>query len=641
MRMVLAILAAVSAMTGLGASSATPMGRTGEMFRSALGNRVHSAYAQGPVYDECVRSFATHWDDSTDEKGKRRAGWQGEYWGKTMLCHAGAVRVTGDRALADWCVARAREFIDAYQQANGYLSTYREADFVRANPNSDDPAKHWCFNIWGQKYTLWALVELSRVTGDRVCLKAAEKLADHLVAQMDRLHLTLDRTGSWAGISSLSMLRPLLELYRDIPKPAYRAMIEGMVRATDVSSEPKPIMNVIHDSLGDRPIHRWFGNPALLAKAYELMSYFEGVADYSRLTDDRRALDATKAFWNHLVGEELNPMRSVGYFDHFLNSRQRVNGMTELCDVIHWIRLNRELWLLTGDTRHLDCMEEAFYNAFLAGVSEDGAWAAHIVRSHGTRHFSAPPQTGMKLHQCCPDNMLRTFYDWSDTIAGIAADKAVEVNFYSDADVRLPGARVEIHGDYPVSESFRIRVTADEAGRLRLRVPRWTDNAVVDGMSLAAVDGRVEIALPKGERTFAVSFDMKPRLVAVQGPAVEDVQAMDTSMHRADFTKVFMKAGAPELPDVVRTNRAVTVMRGPLVLAKGRRVGTSREETLAFESIGSTVKGLIALPMEKGGVWGAWKLSLDVGGVRKEVPVGDFWSVSRGNDPTNWFSLWF
>ena len=76
------------------------LGRVGEMFQRALNARIFSEHAMGPVYDEAENAFATHWDDTDG-----RSGWQNEYWGKTMLCHAGAVRYTRDARHAAWCVS--------------------------------------------------------------------------------------------------------------------------------------------------------------------------------------------------------------------------------------------------------------------------------------------------------------------------------------------------------------------------------------------------------------------------------------------------------------------------------------------------------------------------------------------------------
>jgi len=617
------------------------LGRTGELFRSSLSNRVYSAHARGPVYDEAEHAFATHWDDADG-----RTGWQNEYWGKTMLCYAGAIASTRDPELKTWCLDKAHRFIDAYQWTNGYLSTYAHEDLLRLNPESDDYEQHWCFNIWGRKYTLWALIELYRATGDAQCLKAAEKMADHLVAQLKRLDVPIEKTGSWAGISSMSILRPLLELHRLVPKPEYRALADHIIRVNDVRAGVKPDVNLSYDALSDRPVATWFRKPMFLAKAYELLSFFEGVADYHRLTGDRRALDATIAFWDHLEREELNPMRSAGYFDHFLSAKHHVNGMTELCDVTHWIRLSRELWLLTGETKYLDAIEEAFYNAFLAGVSKDGSWAAHIVRSHGTRHLAAPAQTGMKLHQCCPDNMLRTFYDWADTVAAVACDGAWELNFYSDADVSLLGVRLAIRGDYPVSERFTVAVEAEMPGRLRFRVPYWAETLSVDGLEMKPVAGRVEVAVPAGKKTFALALAMRPRVLASEAPGVEDIDTvtpLDT-MKPLGYTKFFMTWYTPEMTNLVRRTPAATVMRGPLVLAKGRAAGTTREETFnAFTVNGKEGWRCSSAPLEPSpfDTWGRWMLQFEKGNVKRTVPVADFWSVSRGDDPTNWFSLWF
>ena len=624
------------------------LGRPGELLQSSLNARVFSAYAQGAVYDEAENAFATHWDDSDG-----RTGWQNEYWGKTMLCYAGAVKYTRDAKLGEWCVAKAHHLIDTYQRPNGYLSTYAKEDFLNSSPQSADRGSQWGFNIWGQKYTMWALVELYRATGDKKCLAAAEKMADHLVAQLKRLDLTIDKTGAWAGISSMSILRPLIELHREVPKSEYKALADYIVKVTDVGEGEKPEVNLIYDALSDRPVVTWFRKPMWLSKAYEMQSFFEGVAAYHRLTGNARALAATEAFWGHLFREELNPMRSASYFDHFLYAKHHVNGMTELCDVTHWIRLNRELWKLTGETKYLDCIEEAFYNAFLAGVSPDGAWGAHIIRSHGTRHLSAPAQTGMKLHQCCPDNMLRTFYDWADTVADVAKDGAWEVNFYSDADIALPGAKIEVRGNYPVSETFRLRVVAEKGGKLRLRVPYWAKGISVDGVSLAPVNGRVEIPVAAGDNSIGLALKMPPRIIDSEAPDFEDIDTvtdLDT-MKPEGYTKRFMSWYTPEMKGLERRTPAAQVMRGPLVLAKGRLAGTARAETFDFKTVNKQSGWKASFSSAKrtaanAAVWGAWELTLEKdipekGIEKKTIPVADYWSVSCMDDPENWFSLWF
>ncbi len=277
-------------------------GRAGAAADACLLARADSDWARGPMYDECVNSFRTHWDNTNPDS----PGWQNEYWGKTMLCFAGAVAYTRDPELRSWVLARAHEFIAEFQKPNGYLSTYSREDFLRNHPENPDARTHWCFNVWGRKYTLWALIELHKATGDSECLAAAVRMADHLIAQLGRLGLTLDKTGAWHGVSSMSILRPLLELYRLTGTDRYLSLARDIVRAMDPAPDVSPSpATLISDAFRAEPIHAWYPLPTFWAKAYEILSCLEGLVEYHRATGDRRALDAVLSWHGRLVREEL------------------------------------------------------------------------------------------------------------------------------------------------------------------------------------------------------------------------------------------------------------------------------------------------------------------------------------------------
>ena len=623
------------ALSPSGPGDARLLGPAGAAADACLRARALSDWAQGAMVDEAENAFRTHWDD--DPRGGQGWGWQNEYWGKTMLCFAGAASYSRDPALAAWALDKAHAFVRAFQRPNGYLSTYASEDLLRRNPDGPDPRDHACFNVWGRKYTLWALVELHKATGDAECLAAAERMADHLAAQLGRLGLTLDRTGTWHGVSSMSILRPLLELHRLTGGAAARALAEDVVRAAfDGSGSPAAILR---DALRPEPIAEWHPDPTFWAKAYEIMSCLEGFSDWYRLTGEKRVLDAVLAYERHLVEEELNPMGSVGCFDHFLHSAHRVNGMTELCDVVHWIRLERELLLLTGDPARADRIEEAFLNAFLAGVWRDGRWGAHIVRSHGTRHLSAPPQVGMALHQCCPDNMMRAFFDYAGSQAARAADGALCVLLYTDGAVALGGDRVEVSGGYPWSDGpVVVRAFFEKAGTIRFRVPRWSAEVRVDGEFLAPSGGWIERPARAGTNVWSLGFDFSPRIVNWTGRSDDDIR---------DYVRSFMeyRNKTPEMAGLVREEAGVRVLSGPLVLAKGRLAGTSREETLFAATIRNQGWRASLHPAPRTAANAAvarpWTLLLERDGESRAIPVADFASVSNVDDPSNWFSLWF
>ena len=616
-------------------------GLAGASADACIRTRAYSDWARGDMYEECVNAFRTHYDD--------KVGWQNEYWGKTMLCFAGAAMYTQDASLKAWIVEKTHAFLKEFQKENGYLSTYTKEDFLRGNPDNPDAKKHWCFNIWGQKYTLWALVDIHRATGDKVALEGAVKLLDHLVAQLKRLNLTIDKTGAWNGVSSMSILRPVLELHRLTDKAEYRALADQIVAAMD--KEPYSPASLIHDAHRKEMIHTWYPEPGFWAKAYETQSCLEGLVDYYRLTGEKRVLDAVVAYYGHLEREELNPMKSAGHFDHFWHAANQLNGMTELCDVTHWIRLNRELLLVTGDAKYADRIDEAFHNAFLAGVTRDGKWGAHIVRSHGSRHFWAPPQTGMFHHQCCPDNMMRTYFDFADSFGGMAEDGTLWVALYSDATAKMPGATVKIGGGYPYADTpVVVSVTREKAGKIRFRVPSWSKTFTVNGKAATAEKGWCTLDAPAGESAWSLGFDLSPRVVPWTcrwGRRMPASPANHSITDVGAYTVHFMEWYSPEMTGLCRNYPGVQVMRGPLVLAKGRLAGTSRNDTFFSFATENGMDGwkVRARPLppsvETAGVPRVWVLTMSRGVEEKVFRVSDYASLSNVDDADNWFSLWF
>ena len=618
-------------------------GRAGQAADACIRTRADSDWARGPMYEETVNAFRTHWDDL-----KSKSGWQNEYWGKTMLCFAGAATYTGDAGLQAWMLEKTHAFLKEFQKPNGYLSTYYHEDYLRANPESKDGEQHWCHNIWGRKYTFWALIELYKTTGDAASLAAARKMADHLIAQLARLGVPLDRTGSWHGISSMSLLRPLLDLYRITQHPPYRKLADDIVAA--MAAEKADPGALLYNAHKKEKICDWYPAPGFWAKSYEILSCLEGLADYYRLTGNEKVLEGVLAFHRHLLAEEMNPMGCVGFFDHFLHAAARVNGMVELCDVVHWIRLNRELFALTGEARYMDLIEEAFYNGFLAGVTRDGRWGAHIIRSHGTRHLFAPPQTGMTEHQCCPDNMMRTYFDWAESLAAVSKEGTLAMLQYCDGEIRLDEASIRVRGGYPWADGpVTITVESAKARTMRLRVPAWSKTFRVNGEMRAHKNGWCDVAVPSGKSTWTLAFDLSPRIVrwTARGEALPpSPKVSKSSTNIGQYAVHFMEWYTPEMRGLSRTEGAVRILRGPLVLAKGRLAGTSRDETLNATTIrdGNWTVSMrrAAEQAENTGVENVWLLALTgPHETVKVVPVSDYASLSNIDDPANWFSLWF
>ena len=602
-------------------------GRVGEKASEVFESRLVGDKAKGDIYGEAVNAFVTRMDDlhpypngSTNHFG----WWQGEYWGKTMLSLCAYARYSRREDVKSLVHDRARGFVRRFQRKNGYLSSYDYEDHVFG----------FNWNVWSRKYTTWALVEAYDLTGDAELLNAAARIVDHLIAQLDRLGVSLAGTGFFSGIPSLSILKPVVLLAARTGEKRFLDFARAIVADNDRADGRVP--NIVANAFGDKPVHAWYPNPEGWAKAYELMSVVEGLLEFSKTTGERRPLEAAARIWEKLRSAELNAVGAVGYHDHFTNATRQPNCITEVCDVIHWMRLCRYLNEATGDAKYLDAWEAAFLNAFLAGVYRGGEWGAHDVRSHGRRHLQGMYEVGMTYHFCCIDNAPRAFCDWADRQIVAAADGTLDVNFYTDCAFAGGGSSVEVSGNYPVGDSVRVSVRSASQRKVRMRVPRWcVGGMTVDGAAVPST-GYVEVSVGPGERVFMLGFDMSPHVERSSATEVKDMESKAIKYFKMPWHN-------PEMAEFARTSPGVRILRGPLVLAKARSTGCNDHDCFTdVEGLDSSWR-ISLIPVRNEAVWGAWRMTLESpdGKTRRSLGVCDYATAADYDNPRNSFSIWF
>ena len=598
-------------------------------------NRIFGAEAKSTIYDEAVNAFRTHYDDN--------GSWQGEYWCKTMLSAVAVQRLTGDKELKTWIRDRALAFVKEFQQADGYVCSY--SDPWNFGPNEDGSAKfNW--NLWGRKYTMWALIEASDMLNadvtfeqpgfraDKTLLAAAMRIMDHEMTQFEERNVAIDRTGYFVGLPTMSVLKPLMLLYRRTGCERYLAFAGKLVALWEREGNPPP--NLIANAFGPKPVHEWYPDPGYWAKGYEMMSCLEGVLDYADWTHDGRLVDAVARIAEKLAAHELTPLGSVGYFDHFTDASACPNLTTELCDAMHWMRLSRDLFLATKESRHLDRMEEAFFNAFLPGIFRDGKWVAHGTRSHGTRQYTAPHQVGMKYHHCCVDNACRTWEHYvRSTLSMDPADGALYVNFYTPGDHYVSAGKDHcklcIRDGYPFADKVTMNISSGASRTLKFRAPPSFDAFSVNGVP--ATNGWVTVAYDRKKPNgswFTATMKRTPK-----------IRPWKTAKGADPRAKLFESVGTtPEMKGLARTEGAAYLTYGPLLLAKSSLLGTSREDVLATKGVIDGGWTCTLEPLESKGVNRAWTATFTKGAESFSVPVCDFASCDV-DDPNGCFSIWF
>lgn len=593
-------------------------------------HRIYSQFARDSIFGEARDAFKNRIDDTF----KAPAGyWQGEFWGKLMIGTSRVAQYKNSPELLDFVKAEAHRILE-FQEADGYLGTYSNKAFVMSpDPNEAMAALGWnCdynWNLWCRKYTMWGLLACYEATGDKVLLDAVVRSMDQEISMLDSLNVDVWATGTakFLGFPSCSVLKPLMTLYKHTGYKRYLTFAEKIVSNWDCEDRQAPAL--ITNAFTDVPVYDWYDDSATWAKAYEMMSCLDGLLEYYRITGEQRILDAVIRIQKNLWNTERNQMWSVGFNDKFSGGSLYPNGISEPCDVIHWIRLNHDLFLITGDPSYVDVMELSFFNAFLAGVFKEGDWGARGVRTEGYHTF-ALGQSGMKYNHCCVDNMPRCFMDVAQTLVTTDRRGDVYVNWYSDFEASIDGVQIKVGGNYPMDSKVSVKVSCEGKRNVSLRVPSWCEKMTVDGVEAT---GRWFCCAINSNHTFEIEFLMNFEVVRPNRQTIENYG-------NPDFRKDRWICGDKDLLPYLRKSPCYQIVRGPVIFAKSIYVGDTSEQIFHTTPLDKDIKVVEMNRIDVPEVWGAWAVTLSDGTM---VNVCDYGSAcdTRHKERGYQFSVYF
>ena len=610
-------------------------GETETLMNRFFYERIFSDDAKKIIYKEAEDAFRTRVD------GDGVAGiWQGEFWGKLMISACEVYKYTQDDKLLAFIHRGAKEIM-ALQRDDGYIGTYKNSvDFMSPDPDVTEKIMGWrCtwnWNIWCRKYTLWGLLECYEVTNDTEILTAAQRHASQLIEELEITGTNIADTGTFSGMPSCSILKPMLILYKHTGIQRFFDFSQKIADNWERSDGKMP--NLITNALSGKRITKWYPRPEKWAKAYEMMSCFEGIIELYRYTGEEKYISAAEKFYDILINYELNPLFSVAYNDMFADAADEINAISEPCDVIHFMRICYELYLLTGNVKYVDSFENTFFNAFLAGVFKDGKWGARGVRSAG-RHFYAVSQAGLTHNHCCVNNMPRAFMTMA-RCAVMQKENDVVINLYENITTKLKNAEVTIYGSYFSNGEININIKFTAApSDIYLRIPSWSKNAEITSgkKEYAAKPGYLRIENTEKEVSVKVKFFIKP---------IVHTFTKDVPQHKENdvkFTKWANSSSSSFTTEkaFLKKRRSV-ITYGPLLLARSKIIGNTEKEMFEPEYAVSDDAVCTAIPVPCDKVRIKLKLKSTGKNGTYETEACDF--ASAGNeklDDPYYFSIYF
>ena len=611
-------------------------GEIGARFDRFIYERVSGKFAIENVLSEAEDYFATQYDDIYT-----LGYWRSEFWGKLMLSAVRCARYNNDNVLKE-DIKKSCYKILSFRRDDGYLSTYRNSDnlypvdVVKSSFYSGWEA-NYCWNLWGMKYTLWALIEAYSYLDDKKILTGAINLADWIVAKFKEDGTRVKDSGVMDGMPSSSILKPMLILYRITGDEKYLTFGKNIVKEWTRDDNERP--NLINNALSGVSVANWYCLSAeklaeahdlgsdWIPKAYEMTSCFDGILELYRITGDEVLLNASKAFYEILIKYESNILGSVGYCERYQNAAEYADSATEICDVLHWMRLCFELFCLTGEAKYMESFEKAFVNAYIAGVYADGRNGAFFVRSAG-RHLTAIPQCESRYQHCCLNNVGRGFTNAAET-AVTKSEKGYYINLFTQSYVRFDNTEIRVGANYFDSGWVGIAVRNPEKNKkLYIRIPQWSKNTKIrvglnDEVDVPVCGDYYEVTLNPDTTIMKIRFDMSVQVINCNWREIED---SDYHIHRW----IDGRYGICNKDSMLNCSK-IALRRGPIILARSKRFGATEEDMFSTETLyGKNIESIWGPHLQNNsGTLVTIRMFITVDGEKKEYVMCDF--ASAGN----------
>ena len=465
------------------------------------------------TWEKFVEVFS---EDSDDDD----LGWRCEYYGKMMRGAALTYMYRPDEKLYSVLEDTSRALLKN-QRKDGRFSTY--SDKLQFNG----------WDMWGRKYVTTGLLHFYRICKDNKLggeiIDALIRHADHIIANVGKEEgkkEIVTTSSHWLGVNSCSILETFIDLYSVTGEKRFLDFATYVVSTGGCSGG-----NLIDIALEDKLYPYQYPE----VKAYETMSFFEGVLAYYTVTGEEKYLRAVENFVKRVKESDVTIIGCSGctheLFDNSAIKQTRYSTvhMQETCVTVTWMRLLARLYMLNGNHKLISEVERSGYNALYGSANTEdqtsfAGWTKEIVESIPFDSYS-PLYNNKRGLATGGFKKFKSggYYGCCACIAAAgvalmpllaATERAGElvINMLEEGSVTLGGLNAKITSSSPASFETKIEVTSQESTRIHLRIPEWATNAraFANGDVLKITKDYLTVEIEKG--TTEITLDLTPTL---------------------------------------------------------------------------------------------------------------------------------
>lgn len=259
-------------------------------------------------------------------------GWRCEYWGKMMRGGCFVWQSNRDPELYEALKATVLDMLSV-QDGMGRFSTY-------------SPEKEFDgWDIWGRKYILLGMQYFMEICPDKALnariLHALRCHMDYMVEHLgpadEGKKEINEATSHWYGLNSSSVLEPVVRMYNLTGEKRYLDFASYIVARGGTG-----VANIFEMAYEDK-LDPW---QYPVTKAYEMMSCFEGLLEYYRVTGIEKWKLAVIRFAKRVFASDITVIGCAGctheLFDHSAVRQLDVTEkgiMQETCVTVTWMKL--------------------------------------------------------------------------------------------------------------------------------------------------------------------------------------------------------------------------------------------------------------------------------------------------------------
>lgn len=540
-------------------------------------------------------------------------GWRGEYWGKMMRGACFVYSCSHDSKLYNILANTICDMISV-QEENGRISSYGYNHEFEA------------WDIWGRKYVILGMQYFLEICTDK---KLSKKIIDSMCKQMDDIidkigrpeegkKLITKATRHWRGLNSSSLLEPVVRLYSITRNKNYLDFAGYIVECggTDVAN----IFELAYEN-------KLFPFQYPVTKAYEMMSCFEGLLEYYRVTGVEKYKLSVIRFANKILESDFTIIGSCGctheLFDHSTVRQANTNNeplAQETCVTVTLMKLMYQLSILTGDNKYADAFERAFYNAYLGAINTENSIEPSVFEEHPDWVIEplpfdsySPLTAGTRGRGIGGLKVMSDghYYGCCACIGAAGIGLFNKMSFLSSINgfvfqlyqkgiinaITPSGEKVyfEIKTEYPADGKISIIVNPERPQffEIKFRIPEWADKVTVNinGQPYSVKKGYTSIMREwRAHDEVEIEFEMLTRVLK---PTPYEPQIL---MNKVIWGANYIVPTYDEEDPIAKYH--VALQRGPLILAQENRLGYSVDDPVHL-SIDENGYAKVRKPKEK------------------------------------------